>query len=70
MTVLFLYNFRRSSNKFPNYVFLTFNFSNFTPQVRIFSVEKRKPKIFGFKSMMGEKLNFHNVKLPLKFSRK
>ena len=34
------------------YDFLKFNFSHFTPQVRLFLVEKRKPKVFGFKNVM------------------
>ena len=35
------------------YDFLKFNFSHFTPHtVRLFFVEKRKPKIFGFKNVM------------------
>ena len=34
------------------YDFLKFNFSQYTPQVRLFFVEKRKPKIFGFKNVM------------------
>ena len=34
------------------YNFLKFNFSHFIPQVRLFSVEKRKPEIFGFKNVM------------------
>ena len=32
--------------------FLKFNFSYFTPQVKLFFVVKRKPKIFGFKNAM------------------
>ena len=39
-TVSFLYKFSKQlSNKFP-YDFLTFNFSHFNPQVRLFFVEK------------------------------
>ena len=39
--VPFLCNFRRVSNKFPSMNdFLTFNFSNFTPQVKLFFVGK------------------------------
>ena len=44
MTVPFLYNFQNN--------FLKFNFSHFTPQVRLFFVEERKAKIFGFKNVM------------------
>ena len=36
-----------------DYNFLKFNFSrHFTRQVRLFFVEKGKPKIFGFKNVM------------------
>ena len=34
------------------YDFLKFNSSHFTPQVRLFFVERRKPKLFGFKNAM------------------
>ena len=32
--------------------FLEFDFSHFIPQVRLFCVRKRKPKIFGFKNVI------------------
>ena len=51
MTVLFMYNFRSESNKCPT-IFSKFIFSHFTPEVRLFFAEKRKPKIFGFKNVM------------------
>ena len=36
-----------------NYLpFSEVNFSHFTPRVRLFFVEKRKPKIFGFKNVV------------------
>ena len=33
---------------------MKFNFSRFTPQIRLFIVETRKPKIFGFKMLWKE----------------
>ena len=42
MIIPLKYNFRSLSTKFP-IDFLRFNFSHFTFQVRLFSVEKRKP---------------------------
>ena len=53
--------------------FLKFNFSYFTPQVKLFFVVKRKPKIFGFKNAMERGIRIKtfllslNVKLHLKF---
>ena len=35
--------------------FLKFNFSYFTPQVRLFLVVKRKPKILGIQKCDGER---------------
>ena len=35
-----------------SYDFLKFIFLHFTPQVRLFFIEKRKPEIFGFKNVM------------------
>ena len=46
MTVPFMYNFRSFSNKSAT-IKLKFDFSHFTPQVRLFFVAKRKLKIFG-----------------------
>ena len=37
--------------------FLKFNFSHFTPQVIIFFVEKRQPKILGLKNVMDKGVN-------------
>ena len=75
MTVPFMYNFRRLSDKFPTvFFFVCFNFSHFTLHVRLFFVEKRKPKIFGFKNVMergiSELITLVIVKLHLKFSGK
>ena len=39
------------SGKIP-YDFLKFNSSHFTPFIRLIFVEKRQPKIFGFKDVM------------------
>ena len=39
MTVPLMYNFRSLSNKFPK-IFFKFNFSHFTPKVKLFFVEK------------------------------
>ena len=50
MTVPFMYNFLSLSNK--SLRFFGVFFSHFTPQVRIFFVEKKKPNIFGFKNLM------------------
>ena len=47
MTVPIMYNYRSICDKFPT----KYNFSHFTPQVRLFFVEKRKRKIFGFKNV-------------------
>ena len=47
MTVPFMYNFRRSSDKVFEY-----NFSQFTTQVRLFFVGRKKPTIFGLKYVM------------------
>ena len=45
-----MYNFR-------NLCDTKFNFSHFTPKVRgFFFVEKRKPKIFGFKNVMKREI--------------
>ena len=46
MTIPFMYNFQSSSNhanikKIP-YDFLKFNFSNFTPRVRLFYVDNKE----------------------------
>ena len=51
MTVPFMYNFRSFCNKCPT-TFLSLFFSYFTPSVRPFFTEKRKPKVFGFKNVM------------------
>ena len=53
MTVPFMYNFRSLSYKCPT-IFLSLICHIITPQVRLFIVEKRKPKIFGFKNEMEE----------------
>ena len=45
-----MYNFRSFCNKCPT-TFLSLFFSYFTPSVRPFFTEKRKPKIFGFKNV-------------------
>ena len=55
MNVQFMYNFRSSSNKLPKIFWSLINFSHFTPQVWQFVVQKRKPKIFGFKNVMERK---------------
>ena len=39
MTVPLMYNFRSLFNKFPK-IFFKFNFSYFTPKVKLFFVEK------------------------------
>ena len=53
MIVALMYYFRSLSNKLLR--FLKFNY-NFTSQVRLFfSVEKRKPKIFGLKKYNGKR---------------
>ena len=44
MTVAFMYNFRSLSDKFLRFPFLF--------KVRLFFVEERKPKTFGFKNAM------------------
>ena len=36
----------------PNDYYLKISFSYFTPEVRLFFVEKRKPKIFGLKNVV------------------
>ena len=54
MTVPFMCNFQRLSNKFPM-IFWSFIFSHFTPQARLFCEGKRKPKIFGFKRCDGDR---------------
>ena len=36
--------------------FQTFNLSHFTPQAKLFFVEKRTPKIFGFKNVMEREI--------------
>ena len=36
---------------------MKFKFSHFTPQVRLFFVEKRKPKIFGLRNGMKRGIN-------------
>ena len=51
MTVPFMYNFLSLSNKSLRFSGVFF-FPHFTPQVRIFFVEKKKPKTFGFKNLM------------------
>ena len=51
MTVLLMHNFRNLPKKFPT-GFLKFDFSHCTPQVRVFFVEKRESKIFGFKNVI------------------
>ena len=43
--------------------FLKFNFSYFTPQVRLFFVVKRKPKIFRFKNAMERGIRIKNFSL-------
>ena len=56
--------------------FLKFNFSYFTPQVRLLFVVKRKPKTFRFKNAMERGIRIKtfslswNVNLHLKFSGK
>ena len=45
-----MYNLRKLSNN--SYDFLKFNFHISLPQVRLFFVEQRKPKIFGLKNVM------------------
>ena len=63
MTVPFMHNFGRLSDKFPNDFFKS-NFSHFTYQVRLFFVEKGKPKTFGLKKCVGErnqKNSFFNI---------
>ena len=52
-----MYNFRSLSNVEIPYDFQKFNFSHFSPQVRLFFVEKRKPKIFGFKTVMKREIS-------------
>ena len=54
ITVPFMYNFRSLSNKFPT-IFPTIFLFHSTSQVRLFFVEKRKSKIFGFKCYGGLK---------------
>ena len=49
MTVPSLYNFVSLSNKSIRFSGV---FSHFSPQVRIFFVEKKKPKIYGFRNLM------------------
>ena len=44
-----MYNFRSLSNRFPT-ISIWRLISHFTPQVRLFFVEKRKPKSFGLKN--------------------
>ena len=51
-----MYNFRiLSINSLRNY-FLNISFSYFTPEVRLFFVEKRKPKLFGLKNVMEREI--------------
>ena len=75
MTVPPVHSFRSLSDKFPNDFFKS-NFSHFTYQVRLFFVEKRKPKNFGFKKCVGERISERffflliRYKLHLKFSEK
>ena len=50
-------------------------FSHFTPQVRLLFVEKRTPKIFGFKNVLKREIRkilsfVIYVKMHLKFSGK
>ena len=67
MTIASMYNFQSLSKKFCD--FQKFNFSTFTPQVRLFFVGKRKPKISGFKNVMERGINFfaYCAKFHLKF---
>ena len=56
------------------YDFLKSNFTHFNAKVRLFFVQKRKPKIFGFKNVMERGIKKFSlsqyVKLHLKFSGK
>ena len=70
MNVPLMYNFRSLSNKFPTIfssLIFTFHFL-----VRLFFVEKRKPKIFGLKNAMEREIRkcLKYYKLHLKFSGK
>ena len=57
MTVPFKYDFRSLSNKFPTtYDFLKFNFPILLRKLGYFFIEKRKPKIFGFKNVMERRI--------------
>ena len=71
MTAPFMQNFRSVSNKFPT-IFRSHNFSQFTPSVKLFFVEKRNPKFSKPKMRCreeSEKFSFSkNFKLRLNFS--
>ena len=54
MTVPFTYSFRRLS--YDSLRFSEVSFSHFTSQVRLFSVEKREPKIIGLKNVVMLKI--------------
>ena len=70
MTVLLMHNFRNLQKN--SFGFLKSDFSHCAPPVRVFFVEKRERKIFGFKNVMERAIReiFTFVKLHLTFSEK
>ena len=65
MTVPFMYSFRSTSNQIP-YDFLKFNFSHFSPQVRLFFLEKGNLKFSDSKMRWKEESEKFSLSSNLK----